>query len=205
MLHNCGQSIEVLSIPYFPYAREDKIVDMFSCRTLEVCTSLINSVGAERVDIVDPHSFVAPALINNVNVIPQWAAFKPILDQMKDYYIVSPDAGSIKKCYELADQVKSRGVIQCSKHRNLNTGKVTDIHVHATENQLNDMKFNECSYYVVDDICGGGKPFFELGIELRKIIKHNKLGLMVTHGFFTSGLDALPVYDEIYTRKGRVK
>ena len=51
---------------------------------------------------------------------------------------------------------------------------------------------------ILDDICDGGGTFMLAGKELLKY-KPNNLGLCITHGIFSKGVDTLKeVFDEIY-------
>ncbi|WP_369141311.1 hypothetical protein, partial [Modestobacter versicolor] len=81
-LFNVGQIVNIVRVmnprvkislymPYIPYARADRhMVDRDSFG-LQVYARLLNSYGLDKVAIVDPHSDVAPALIDNCEVITQ--------------------------------------------------------------------------------------------------------------------------------------
>lgn len=199
-LKNQGSKLRRLALPYVPYARQDRINVPGECFSLRVFTQLLNSIGAEQVEIMDPHSDVTPALINNCKVIHQHEIFAPMLmtDSAKHFHLVSPDGGALKKIYKLASIVAPLSVIECSKKRNVVTGEITGAVVHC-----GDLCGIDC--YIVDDICDGGRTFIEIAKELKKE-NAGKIILMVTHGFFTKGLEVFDgLIDEVYTRKGRVK
>jgi ribose-phosphate pyrophosphokinase len=54
-----------LIMPYIPYARQDRECVEGESFTLKVFTNILNSANFDRVVVLDAHSDVAPALINN--------------------------------------------------------------------------------------------------------------------------------------------
>jgi ribose-phosphate pyrophosphokinase len=109
------------------------------------------------------------------------------------FYLISPDAGSNKKIFDLAKSIGYVGeIIRCDKIRDISTGNIIETIVYKDD--LNGM---DC--LIVDDICDGGRTF----IELSKILKQKNCGkvyLVVTHGIFSAGLDVLkPHFDGIFT------
>lgn len=195
---NSGLKIGVLELPYVPYSRQDRIANEGENFSLGVICNLINSIGFRRVIIMDPHSDVTPALIHNVEVIPQHEIFRKHLALKRDYWLVSPDGGALKKIYKLAAETHSLGVIECSKKRDTQTGKITGTVVH-----VDDLQDADC--YIVDDICDGGYTFIEIAKALQKK-GAGEIHLMVTHGFFTKGLGVFDdLIQHIYTRNGKIK
>lgn len=198
-LKRSRHTIHNLYIPYVPFSRQDRINEVGECFSLAVFCNLINSIDAENVIVTDPHSDVTPALLKNCTVIDQHHIFlETLVSRHRDYYLISPDGGALKKIYKLATLVKPIDVIECSKKRDTSTGAIKETHI-----PLNDFDGKDC--YIVDDICDGGRTF----IEIAKVLKQRNAGkviLMVTHGFFTKGLEVFDgLIDEIYTRKGKVK
>lgn len=192
--------IRTINIPYVPFSRQDRVNESGECFSLKFFADLINRIGAERVVVMDPHSDVTPALIKNCVVIPQHEIFTPMLKDKKDFWLISPDGGALKKIYKLAEKVDCFGVIECSKNRDVKTGEITGTKVYTDGRPVAG---KDC--YIVDDICDGGRTFIEIAKELKKL-SSGKVVLMVTHGFFTQGLEVFDgLIDEIYTRKGRIK
>ena len=189
--------IKDLFLPYVPFSRQDRSNAVGECFSLKVFCGIINSIGAETVSIIDPHSDVTTALLNNVQVKQQYEVFADLLRD-KTGYLISPDGGALKKIYKLAKLVNME-VIECSKIRNVSTGDITGVKVHGVEDLITHQ-----TCYIVDDICDGGRTF----IEIAKVLKHamiDKIVLLVTHGFFTKGMEVFTDINEIYTRKGRAK
>jgi len=199
-----GRAIDELFIPYFPFARQDRIAVKGEAFTLKVVADLINSIQAKKVVVIDPHSDVTTALLNNVHVVTQDEVFAPFLTELfgtynKSYWLVASDAGTQKKIHKTAQRSIGNvlGVIDCGKIRNVSTGEITGVKVYTK-----GLYGKPC--VILDDICDGGRTF----IEVAKKLKENDPGeiiLMVTHGFFTKGLDVFQgLIDKIYTRSGRV-
>ena len=67
---NKGAKID-LHIPYFPYARQDRVCNEGEALSVEVMAQLINNLSCESVTIEDPHSAVTANLIKNVRVLSQ--------------------------------------------------------------------------------------------------------------------------------------
>ena len=208
-----------LYIPYCMGARSDrKFMDGGINYVKHVIAPIINSQGYEKVIILDPHSDVLEACINNFK--------KKDTDELldfafRDYFIskgferwdasnfdgvrlVSPDAGALKKVFHCAEQLKYKHeVIIASKHRNLETGKIDYTNVPISVNDADK------DIFIIDDICDGGRTFIEIAKavnDVRNISSavhpehHGKNYLIVTHGIFSAGFDFLAQYfDGIYT------
>jgi ribose-phosphate pyrophosphokinase len=186
-----------LFLPYVPYARQDRVCDKGEAFSLQVFCKLLNSLKFDVVTICDPHSEVAPALINNVRVIKQfniinnWLEFINRCNNPK-VSIVSPDGGSIKKTFELG-AFFSKDFVRADKIRDLTNGNIKDTVVYCDDFKGNDV-------VVFDDICDGGRTF----TELAKVCKAKNCGkfiLYVTHGIFSKGVETLfqNGIDEIWT------
>lgn len=184
-----AQDIE-LFMPYVPYARQDRVCNPGESLSIAAFAGVINSLGFSSVRILDPHSYVTPALIERCVVDDQFSVFKDIYPSWHDIYIVAPDAGALKKCEEFAKRVGAAGVISCSKTRELSTGKIVGLSCETNVIGLNLL--------VLDDICDGGRTFIELSDLFNGTA--NRLDLAVTHGIFSKGADCvLTKYDHVYT------
>ena len=58
-----------LMLPYFPAARQDRVMVKGEPLTVKVFANMINAFNLKNVYIFDPHSEVTPALLNNCKVI----------------------------------------------------------------------------------------------------------------------------------------
>lgn len=193
-----GGVLKTITIPYFPYARQDRVANEGEALSVKVFADLVNSLGAQHVVAYDPHSDVTGALINNFSPVTQDEIFEHFFDQYEigPCKLVACDAGAQKKIYKLAQLIKAE-VIPCDKKRNTETGEISGVVVHAGD-------LTDVTCVMVDDICDGGRSFIEVAKLLREK-NASKIILMVTHGFFTKGFEVFNgLVDEIFTRKGRV-
>ncbi len=196
-LKQADMILESIAIGYVPFGRQDRVAVPGEAFSLKVFANLINGLGAKEVCIVDPHSDVTMALIENSKVVRQDVIFLHYFENRTDFYLISPDGGALKKIYKLASQVDCLGVIECTKDRDVKTGDITKTIVHHE-----DLEGKDC--VMVDDICDGGRTFVEIAKVLKKK-NAGKITLMVTHGKFTKGLEVFKgLIDEIYTNKGKV-
>lgn len=180
-----------LDLAYIPYARQDRVCNPGEAHSLKVFAGLINGLGYDFVEVLDPHSSVSEALINNLGVISQFEVFGKVKN-FADYIIVAPDQGALKKVEDFARRVGAKGVISFNKTRNLSDGKIIGI-------KALDIIKPDQNYLVLDDICDGGRTFTELAKKFHDS-GHGKLELMVTHGIFSKGVDILlEEYDHVYT------
>lgn len=183
----------MLDLPYIPYARQDRVCNAGEALSIKVFGRLINSLKYDMVQVTDPHSAVSLACIENVTVRDQYSVFGDIKLSFNDVTIVAPDQGATKKCEEFAKKVGAKGVITCSKTRNLADGKIIGMTVDGPEDMSN------LNLLVLDDICDGGRTFIELALLL-ETRNPKTLELAVTHGIFSKGVEVVANhYDHIYT------
>jgi ribose-phosphate pyrophosphokinase len=207
-----------LYIPYCIGARSDrKFMEGGINYVKTVIAPIINSQGYSKVTILDPHSDVLEACINNfekednIDLVSfalvdyflskgfeTWSA-----ENFENVRFISPDAGALKKVFHVAEAVKYRNeVIIASKHRNLETGKIDYTNVPMSVHDADK------DVFIIDDICDGGRTFIEIAKavdEVRKLsssVKRENYGknyLIVTHGIFSFGFDFLVQhFDGIY-------
>lgn len=174
-------------LPYFPAARQDRLMVSGEPLSVKVYTDIINAQNFESVTVFDPHSEVTPALLNNCKVIDNHTFIEQIIQQLSDdLLLISPDGGALKKIYKVAAYLQNYEVIECSKSRNVKTGQLTGFKVYA-----DDLQGKDC--LIVDDICDGGGTFLGLAKEL-KAKNAGNLYLAVSHGIFSKGFDELEKY-----------
>jgi ribose-phosphate pyrophosphokinase len=191
-----------LVIPYFPAARQDRVMNPGEPFALRVMAQMINSCKFKEVEVWDPHSDVLPALFEPgvLTVRTQWDLWKDIIKTNhgeggyapNEKVLVSPDAGALKKIYKLAKET-GISVVEATKQRDVKTGQIVNTQVDV--NSL--LKYN--IIYIVDDICDGGRTFIDLANVIREGGYVKKMVLCVTHGIFSRGLDPLSVFDKVYT------
>ena len=82
-----------LFIPYFPAARQDRLMMAGEPLTVKVYTDIINAMNLNKVMVFDPHSEVTPALLNNCQVITNYNFISDVIKQLGEVKLVSPDGG----------------------------------------------------------------------------------------------------------------
>ena len=182
-----------LFLPYMPAARQDRVMITGESLSVKVYADLINGLNLDSVTIFDPHSEVAPALLNNCKVISNHRFIKKVIAEINtDVILISPDGGALKKIYKVSEFLGGLPVIECSKKRNVKNGQLEGFKVYE-----DDLKGKDC--LIVDDICDGGGTFIGLAEELKKKNAGN-LYLAVSHGIFNKGVEVLNQYfTKIYT------
>jgi ribose-phosphate pyrophosphokinase len=155
-----GAEIIDLYIPYFPGARQDRVCNAGEALSVKVYADLINQQGFNQVSVFDPHSDVTAALLNRVKVVKNHQFIQAVLKEIgSNITLISPDAGSNKKIFELSAQLGGIEVIRADKVRDVSNGKIIDTEVYC-----DDLSGKTC--VIVDDICAGGRTFIELAKKL---------------------------------------
>lgn len=192
----CPTARITATLPYLPYARQDRVCNRGEALSIAMFARLLNSLDLAMVELIDPHSDVAAAAISRSVVTTAQRTITKILDNRvlslatNDLLLVAPDAGAVKKTKALSNYL-SLPFITASKTRDLATMEITGTQFDGDVRGKNLL--------VVDDICDGGRTFIQLGEKLREA-GCNELSLYVTHGIFSYGIDKLlEIYDRIYT------
>jgi ribose-phosphate pyrophosphokinase len=193
---NGAKNVE-LYVPYFLGARSDRKFEKGQTNYLKnVICPIINSQGFSKVIVLDPHSDVLEACLNNFVKINNFRLVDFALDTIKgrsaQTAIISPDAGALKKIYDVAKEFNITNVTTASKVRDMKTGSII-----RTELPTMDLRGIE-HLIVIDDICDGGRTFIELAKAVKEITEI-PIYLIVTHGIFSAGFKTLFEYfDGIY-------
>jgi ribose-phosphate pyrophosphokinase len=191
-----------LNVPYFLGARSDRKFEAGTSNYLKtVICPIINAQNFSRVTVLDPHSDVLEACLNNYHKHNNHRLVKDALTKIdnKDgaqsrICLVSPDAGAYKKIFDVAKEFNIDNIVTASKVRDIKTGKILRTEI-PTLDQHADLK-----YVIIDDICDGGRTFIELAKAIKGSRPSAKVYLVVTHGIFSAGFKELSQYFEgIYT------
>lgn len=181
-----------LGISYLMGGRMDRRISRDEPFTLKVIARFINSLEFEWVHLLDPHSDMSVGLIDNAVLMDNHLFISKVLeDFVYNPVLAAPDVGAAKKTFDLAAKHGGK-MIQCMKHRDMKTGKLSHFSV-----DVDDLKGQHV--LVVDDICDGGGTF----VGLAKVLREKNAGdlyLAVTHGIFSKGFDELKLhYKRIYS------
>lgn len=191
-LQRMDAKLETLLIPYFPAARQDRLMISGEPLSVKVYADIINNFRFENINVFDAHSEVTPALLNKCEVINNHKFIRQVLNSIgSKVLLISPDGGALKKIYKVSESLGGIEVIECSKSRDVKTGKLKGFKVYA-----DDLDGKDC--LIVDDICDGGGTFIGLADELKKK-NAGKLYLVVSHGIFSHGFDELHIFEKIFT------
>lgn len=184
-----------LYLDYLPYARQDRVCNKGESLSIKVMTDLINTMEFDKVHVTDPHSDVAPALLNNCYILSCCdviSSFPEILERVGIHFdaLVAPDGGAIKKVEEVG-RILELPVIYGHKQRDTATGALTGFSYQGDVVGKNLL--------MVDDCCDGGGTFIGLG-EILKEGGASAMSLYTTHGIFSRGLaHLLDMFEAVYT------
>jgi ribose-phosphate pyrophosphokinase len=187
-----------LILPYFPFARQDRVMDHNESFSLKAIARVINSLGYDRVMTLDLHSPVTDAIVDNVmeftsqTIIEQYAKVKSLIETTPDLVLISPDAGAAKKVQAIAKEYTLPGAIGM-KLRDIKTGDITGLDL------LNSDFISGRPCLIIDDICDGGRNFTTLA-DVLHLNGASDVKLYVTHGIFSKGLTPFRgLISDIYT------
>lgn len=200
-LRNIGVTDIQLYIPYFLGARSDrKFVEGGNNYLKDIICPIVNAQNFSRVIVVDPHSDVLEACLNNYAKINNFGlvdfTFEQIQKDKSQIVLVSPDAGAYKKIFDVAKQFGVENIITATKVRDLATGNIVSTEVPDLSEHIHK------DFFIIDDICDGGRTFIELAKAIRQypISPSSKIYLIVTHGIFSAGFDELSKHiDGVFT------
>ncbi|MFN8345728.1 MAG: ribose-phosphate diphosphokinase [Spirosomataceae bacterium] len=196
VLEEAGAEQIDLIVSYLMAARMDRVMTTGEPFSLRVVTDILNQAGFHKIAVFDPHSEVTAALLRRSAVIPNYLFVKDCLTdfltqkQETDYWLISPDAGALKKIHAVAQYTGAEQVAECMKMRDVRTGNLSGFKTLET-----DFKGQTC--FIVDDICDGGGTFAGIG-SLLKERNAGSVVLIVSHGIFSKGF-AIHSIDFIYT------
>lgn len=195
-LESMGFESISLTISYLMAARMDRQMTEGEPFSLRVLSAILNQAGFKRISIFDPHSDVSTALLLRSKALSNEVFVKDCITDFNekngtdDYYLISPDAGALKKIHKVAQFVHAPRVAECMKMRDVKTGNLSGF-----KTMESDFEGKTC--FIVDDICDGGGTFIGLAALLKS---HNagKIVLIVSHGIFSKGFELAHI-DAIYT------
>jgi len=175
------------------YRSDRPFNDKQICYFKDVSAHIINSLNYVNVTILDQHSDVNSAVIDNcINIKPYEYIESAIglIDYSESFEIakrelilISPDFGAFKKVNSVAE-INERKMICFTKIRN----EMGEIKFDIVNNTKTLDK--NANYLIIDDICDGGRTFINiLDFLIEQGIPHKQLNLYVTHGIFSNGID----------------
>lgn len=200
-IRNLSPNREIaLYVPYFVGARSDRKFAQGGVNYLkQVICPIINSLNLNAVVVLDPHSDVLEACLNNYEKLDNHLLAKYALADIdtnmdvSELCLVSPDAGAYKKIFDVAKKFGIENVITATKVRDMKTGNILRTEIPTLD------QHKELKYVIIDDICDGGRTFTELAKAIKGSRPTAKVYLVVTHGIFSAGFDDLSkLFEGIY-------
>lgn len=179
--HVCDRHSDIyLHMPYIPNARMDRVKNPEDVFTLKYFAELLNSLKLDRVTVLDPHSNVSEALINNLVVetpekyihnvlnklpirmweVDDFLSFNGGTKRKFSLTMFYPDAGAMKRYSGLVNLPYAFGI----KKRNWETGKIEGLDVAGAVDQIAGKDI-----LIVDDICSRGGTFYHSAKKLKEM------------------------------------
>lgn len=156
-----------LFMPYIPNARMDRGYHDEDVFTLKWFANEINKCDFIRVVVFDPHSDVAPALIDRCDTRTPINEICEIIENTNPDVIYFPDAGAMKR-YEdtvhwaLKHTGSNARIIHGDKRREWETGKILGLDI------VGEIKPGE-KILMIDDICSYGGTMFYSAKKLKEL------------------------------------
>lgn len=151
-----------LTMPYVVNSRLDRTHSDNEVFTLKYFAEIINDLKFNKVVIVDPHSIVSEALIDNVCVLRPSNIISNVIDKMlclnefeREVVIYFPDDGAYKR-YKDLPCFKDLKCIYGKKERDWETGKILGIEIYDKNGFKLTNELENCDVLMVDDIISYG-------------------------------------------------
>lgn len=166
----------ILDMPYIPNARQDRVKNDEDVFTLKYFAQLLNSLGFSEVRVLDAHSNVSLALIDNVKLMSPKAYIYKVIDKIKDEnsknpLMFYPDEGAGKRYSGMIPLPYCFGI----KNRDWSTGQIKSLSVSGEVD-----KISGSDVLIVDDICSFGGTFYFSAQKLKELGAKN-IYLFVSH------------------------
>lgn len=156
-----------LVMPYVPNARMDRTHSEEEVFTLKHFSNFINSLNFNRVGVLDPHSNVTTALINNVmefkhinmNIITALSNISNDFDKdiFNEIAIYFPDEGSYKRYEKYFKTGVVRYRVYGKKVRDWSTGKITGLEIYnKNDEKVTEKDIKNKVFLMIDDIISYG-------------------------------------------------
>ncbi len=175
-LHSHGITDIKLFMPYIPNARMDRVKDDEDVFTLKYFCEMLNSLKFSEVTVLDPHSNVSQALIENIKVLSpkeyiEKAIKKIAAAEHETPVMFYPDEGAGKRYSGMIESPYAFGI----KRRDWKSGLILGLDIAGDIEELQGK-----NVLIVDDICSKGGTFFHSSKKLKEIGANN-VYLFIAH------------------------
>ncbi len=188
-----------LVFPYVFGCRQDRVCVRGEPLSTRVYGNLINSCEFATVSIWDPHSDVISGLLNNCIVHPGIGT--EVIDEhflnKDNLVLICPDSGASKRVWSLSRKFQVP-MVQCDKHRDMETGHILEFQVHGKMKEIQDKDL-----LIIDDCITNGGTFLGLKSVLMKL-NPATVNLCVTHADHLTGLQNMcENFDTVFVSDSR--
>lgn len=162
-----------LIMPYIPNARQDRVKAKEDVFTLKYFAQMINSLGFKKVKVLDPHSYVSEALIDNIEIETPKKYVDRVISQVEkeELLMFYPDEGACKRYSDMFDRPYAFGI----KKRDWSTGQIKGLEVSGMTEYIKGRDI-----LIVDDISSRGGTFYYSAKALKELGAAN-IYLYVSH------------------------
>lgn len=151
-----------LYMPYIPNARMDRIKNDDEVFTLKYFCDFINSLNFSAVYVLDAHSDVSTALLNNCFKENLQEYIEAVITELpEDLVLYFPDAGAAKRYSDLFPEL-----MYCygEKNRDWKTGQILGLNV-----KTNGIDLTGKTILMIDDIISYGGSLFYSAKALKEL------------------------------------
>lgn len=176
-LHTHGVKRIDLFMPYIPNARMDRVKNPDEVFTLKYFAEFINGLEFGSVEVLDPHSNVSAALIDNISIIEPMDIVSNLLENVNadgNTVLFFPDEGAMKRYSHIASACDVPYVFGMKK-RDWRTGEILGLNVLGETDIVSGKNI-----LIVDDICSRGGTFLHSAKALKAMGATN-IDLYVSH------------------------
>ena len=172
-----GVKIIELFMPYIPNARMDRVKNSDEVFTLKYFAEFINDLKLDSVEVLDPHSNVSTALIDNISIIEPTDIILNLLETVNsdgNAILFFPDEGAMKRYSHIASKCGIPYVFGM-KNRDWRSGEILGLEVLGETDAVPGKNI-----LIVDDICSRGGTFLHSAKAL-KAMGAADIDLYVSH------------------------
>ena len=165
-----------LYMPYIPNARQDRVKSAEDVFTLKYFAEIINGLSFTSVTVLDPHSNVSEALINNIKVESPKEYVEAVIKKIEAKegelpVMFYPDEGASKRYSGMVKLPYAFGI----KKRNWENGQILGLDVAGAIDEIAGKNI-----LIVDDICSKGGTFYHSAKKLKELGAKN-IYLYISH------------------------
>lgn len=164
-----------LHMPYIPNARQDRVKNDEDVFTLKYFSEIINSLNFRSVRVLDPHSSVSEALINQIVIDTPKENIENVISKVEkkgmQLIMFYPDEGAMKRYAGMIDRPYTFGM----KKRNWENGEIQGLEVLGRSELIKGS-----DVLIVDDISSRGGTFYFSAKALKEMGAEN-IYLYVSH------------------------